>query len=199
MYIWEAREVRGMNQWRGVRGVHPIHTLPLESMFFFHFSTRSPWTYKPTDGPTDRRTDKAAYRVACPQVKRYRNQLFGFSDRPTDQPIWIDVDCSAAWNLVPKKIGIHKTKRNSCWFPLGMQIKEKNPSFLSHVFQNYTGVYKVERLLILFPPCLWFSSPRRVMSHYKIYDFLPYKAKQAQQANSRVLSYTKLHNFILHT
>ena len=32
---------------------------------FSHFSTR--WLR--TDGPTDRRTDKASYRVACPQLK----------------------------------------------------------------------------------------------------------------------------------
>ena len=43
--------------------------------------------------------------------------------------------------------------------------------------QNYSGVYIVERLLILFPPpCLWFSSPRRVASRYKIFVFLPLKA-----------------------
>ena len=34
---------------------------------FSHFSTRSP----PTNQPTDQRTDKASYRVACPQLKRW--------------------------------------------------------------------------------------------------------------------------------
>ena len=33
-----------------------------------------------TDGPTDRRTDRVGYRVACPQLKTYlsqENSLFG--------------------------------------------------------------------------------------------------------------------------
>ena len=34
---------------------------------FPHFSTRVHW---PTDQPTNRQTDKASYRVACPQLKR---------------------------------------------------------------------------------------------------------------------------------
>ena len=33
---------------------------------FPHFSTR---VHGPTDQPTDGRTDKASYRVACPQLK----------------------------------------------------------------------------------------------------------------------------------
>ena len=33
---------------------------------FSHFLTQSPWR---TDGPTDGWTDKASYRVACPQLK----------------------------------------------------------------------------------------------------------------------------------
>ena len=44
---------------------------------------------------------------------------------------------------------------------------------------KFPGVYKVERLLILFPPpCFWFSSPRRVALHYKINDILPPKQKK---------------------
>ena len=38
------------------------------------------------------------------------------------------------------------------------------------------GVYIIERLLILFPPCPWFSSPRHVALRYKIYEFLLHKA-----------------------
>ena len=37
---------------------------------FSHFSTRAWRTNRRTDGPTDRRTDKASYRVACPQLKK---------------------------------------------------------------------------------------------------------------------------------
>ena len=39
-----------------------------------------------------------------------------------------------------------------------------------------SGVYIVARLLINFPPCLWFPSPRRIASRYKIFDLLPLKA-----------------------
>ena len=37
---------------------------------------------------------------------------------------------------------------------------------------SYPGVYIIEGLLILFPPCLWFSSPRRIASRYKINDYI---------------------------
>ena len=39
---------------------------------FSHFSTRSPLR---TNRPTDRRTDKASYRVACPQLKRMITEI----------------------------------------------------------------------------------------------------------------------------
>ena len=39
---------------------------------FSHFSTRSPLR---TNQPTDRRTDKASYRVACPQLKKNGKQM----------------------------------------------------------------------------------------------------------------------------
>ena len=38
-----------------------------------------------------------------------------------------------------------------------------------------SGVYILESLLI-FPPCLWFSSPRRFASRFYIHDFLPHIA-----------------------
>ena len=42
---------------------------------FSHFLTRAHRrTDRPTDGWTDRRTDKASYRVACPQLKRKRKK-----------------------------------------------------------------------------------------------------------------------------
>ena len=44
------------------------------------------------------------------------------------------------------------------------------------VNQKEPGMYKVLWSLISFPPCLWFSSPRRVASRYKMYDFLPHIA-----------------------
>ena len=41
---------------------------------FSHFLTRSPRTNGPTGKPTDRRTDKASYRVACAQLKINRTK-----------------------------------------------------------------------------------------------------------------------------
>ena len=39
--------------------------------WFFHFSTRAHRrTDRRTDRPTNGRTDKASYRVACPQLKK---------------------------------------------------------------------------------------------------------------------------------
>ena len=51
------------------------YTKSIENGRFFHQSSRMDrWTDGPTDrrinGPTDQRTDKASYRIACPQLKR---------------------------------------------------------------------------------------------------------------------------------
>ena len=42
---------------------------------FSHFPTRSPQTNRPTDQPTNGRTDKASYRVACPRLKTVQDML----------------------------------------------------------------------------------------------------------------------------
>ena len=44
---------------------------PQLKRFFSHFSTRADGQ---TNGPTDGRTVKASYRVACPQLKRKRKE-----------------------------------------------------------------------------------------------------------------------------
>ena len=60
--------------WAGASNPHP-HLMPPPSTpkpkkasktLVFQFSTRGLWT----NGRTDGRTDKASYRVACPQLKR---------------------------------------------------------------------------------------------------------------------------------
>ena len=43
---------------------------------FSHFSTRG---YGPTNQRTDGRTDKASYRVACPQLKRLNSTFIRLS------------------------------------------------------------------------------------------------------------------------
>ena len=40
-------------------------------------NTRFPTFQLERDQPTDRRTDKASYRVACPQLKTDRNVAYG--------------------------------------------------------------------------------------------------------------------------
>ena len=62
---------------------HPSHTnihKKYPKRLFFHFSTLSlwtdRWTNRPTEWPTNRltdgQTDKASYRVTCPQLKRIK-------------------------------------------------------------------------------------------------------------------------------
>ena len=59
--------------WAGASNPNPHHKSPTHmhkkhlKRSFPHFSTRA---YGPTDRPTNGRTDKASYRVACPQLKR---------------------------------------------------------------------------------------------------------------------------------
>ena len=60
--------------WAGVSNPHSLskppyqHSYPnnIENAGYSHFSTSVLWTI----GPMDQRTDKASYRVACPQLKR---------------------------------------------------------------------------------------------------------------------------------
>ena len=57
--------------WAGASNPYPhsdIHKKYLKRSFF-HFSTRSSRTNGRTDGWTNGQTDKASYRVACPQLK----------------------------------------------------------------------------------------------------------------------------------
>ena len=76
---------------------------------FSQFSTRWLRTDRRTDGPTDRRTDKASYRVACPQLKMSANlpqakRQFLFHAAKDFQNIWHWTRSGSLWRNSSRKI-----------------------------------------------------------------------------------------------
>ena len=93
-------------------------------------------------------------------------------------------------NLIFAKIALKSTKRVKNPHILRPTDQPKDSRQLANLFHNLSsflplknprrnfssGQTKLESLLIFFPPCLCFSSPRRVALRFYIHDILPHIA-----------------------
>ena len=67
----------------------------------------------------------------------------------------------------------NKTKGQKKLMQIGTRITNSS-MWMGRIWNR--GVYNWAAFDFIPPLCLWFSSPRRVASRYKIFDFLPLKA-----------------------
>ena len=99
--------------WAGASNLNPHHKSPTHmhkkhlKRSFPHFSTR---VHGPTDQPTNQRTDKASYRVACPQLQRFPNTGSGVIDGATPPRL-------QSRNVTPGKIGVGSSNHHHPFTP----------------------------------------------------------------------------------